>query len=285
MDTKRRNKPLLGEILLERGLITKEDLDRALRVQVGGMRRLGYLLVQMKFITDVHLLEAISAQLGLPVIRIDEEFKEEVSRLLPRHLCRRLSVLPLALEENNVVRLAMGDPLDDVAIREVENFTGLAVQPALANVSEIRRAIGRVPLSLGDLFNPQVYKRVATISAAAALVLLCVAGLLTYREMQRQRIGTISKVRDSVIYKNHDLMVDLSRDGKVYFSGRGAYADGYYGVRFENPAALSAFLKSQRAQLSEEQRGWLDWVLERAQPEVKLAKETASGGGGSGLRP
>jgi len=270
MDTRRKgdDKPLLGGILLERGLIAKKDLDRALRIQVGGLRRLGYLLVKMNYITDLQLLDALSAQLGLPVSRIDDEFREEARRVLPRHICRRLSVLPLAMEEHNVLRLAMVDPLDDHAIREVENYTGLAVRPLLANVHELRRAIDqRIPLSLQDLFNPQVYKRVATISAAAALALLCVAGLLTYREVQRQRHGTISRVKDSVIYKNRDLMVDLSSDGKVYLSGRGAYADGWYGVRFENPAALSAFLQTQTAQLSEEQREWLEWVLRRVQPQ------------------
>ena len=67
MDAKQRpaGKMLLGEILLERGLITKEQLDQALRVQVGGMRRLGSILVRMKLLTGDDLTEALSAQLKL----------------------------------------------------------------------------------------------------------------------------------------------------------------------------------------------------------------------------
>ena len=256
------DKPLLGEILLDRGLITKENLAQALRIQSGGLRRVGYLLVKMKFISDIQLLGAISDQLGIPIVLVENEIKAEAKRLLPRHLCRRFTVLPLALEENNVVRLAMVDPLDDVAIREVENFTGLVVRPVLANVNEIRRGIERhVPLSRQDLFNPDLYKLVAKIGATAAVVLLLVAGFLTYREIRREVKGTISQVKDSVIYKNHDLMVDVSRDGAVFFSGRGAHADGYYGVRFASADGLSHFLKSQESQLSEDQREWLGWVL------------------------
>jgi hypothetical protein len=264
MNTRRRSgdKPLLGEILLGRGLIAKENLDQVLRVQAGGLRRVGYLLVKMKFISDVQLLDAISTQLSIPIVDVEGEIRDEARGILPRHLCRRFTVLPLALEENHVVRLAMVDPLDDVAIREVENFTGLAVRPVLANVNDIRRGIERhVPFSSQDFFNPEVYKLVAKISATAALVLLLVSGFLTYQEIQRQKNGTISRVENSVIYKNHDLMVDVAKDGAVYFSGRGAHAEGYYGVRFSNVVGLSQFLKSQGTQLSQDQREWLGWVL------------------------
>ena len=265
MNARRGNggKPLLGEILLGRGLITKEILAHALRVQAGGLRRVGYLLVKMKYISDVQLLDAISEQLEIPVVQVENEFRAEARRLLPRYLCRKFTVLPLALEEDNVVRLAMVDPLDDVAIREVENFTGKVVRPLLANMNDIRRGIGRhVPLSRQDLFNPEVCKLIAKISATAAVVLLLVAGYLTYQEVQRWVKGTTTRGTYSVMYKNHDLMVDVStKDGAVNFSGRGAFADGYYGVRFANVDGLSMFLKSQEAQLSEAQRKWLGWVL------------------------
>lgn len=265
MNTRQRSgeKPLLGEILLGRGLLAKENLDQVLRVQSGGQRRVGYLLVKMKFISDVQLLDAISSQLGIPIVQVESEIRGEVQKLLPRHLCRRFTVLPLALEENNVVRLAMVDPLDDVAIREVENFTGLVVRPVLANVNDIRRGIERhVPFSRQDLFKPEVYKFVAKISATAAAVLLLVVGYLTYQDVQKALKGEKVQGTESVSYRNHDLMVDVStKDGVVNLSGRGAHADGYYGVRFANADGLKIFLKSRGSQLSEAQSKWLDWVL------------------------
>ena len=265
MNIRRRSgdKPLLGGILLERGLISKENLDQVLRVQAGGMRRVGYLLVKMKFISDVQLLDAISTQLGVPIVEVESEIRDEVRRLLPRHLCRRFTVLPLALEENHVVRLAMVDPLDDVAIREVENFTGLAVRPVLANVNDIRRGIERhVPFSRQDLFNPEVYKLVAKISAAAAVVLLLVTGYQAYQIIQLQKYVPITESKTSLTYNNHDLTVDVSKsDGSVFFTGRGAYAEGRYGVRFTSVGGLSQFLKSQGSQLSQDQQWWLSWVL------------------------
>lgn len=270
-------KLLLGEILLQRGLITKEHLDQALRVQVGGLRRLGHILIRMKCISDENLTDALSAQLVLPIVKVDDEFQAAVKTVLPRFLCRKYSVLPLSLESNNVLRLAMADPLDGVAIAEVENYSGYAVQPVLARLSDIDRSIpDHVAFSRPDLFNPQVYRSAARVAIGAALVLMLVTGILVYREAREQRYGTISRVGDSVIFKNHDLMIDLGKDGSIYFSGRGAYANGYYGVRFENPWLLASFVKAAERQFSAVQKEWVDWVLRE---KLKTTRQQASKNG------
>jgi hypothetical protein len=82
-----------------------------------------------------------------------------------------------------------------------------------------------------------------------------------YREVRTQRYGLVSRVNGSVIFKNHDLMIDVARDGSIYFSGRGAYANGYYGVRFENTAQLTSFIRGAVRQFSTEQIEWLDWAF------------------------
>lgn len=255
-------KMLLGEILLERGLVTKEQLDQALRIQVGGMRRLGSILVRMKLLSGDDLTDALSAQLKLPIATIEAEYHDNAKTVLPRYLCRKYSVLPLSLESNNVVRLAMADPLDGVAIADVENFTGYAVQPVLARLHDIDRALpSHTVFSRHDLFNPQVYRSAARIAGAAALCLLVITGFLMYREVRVQRYGIVSRVNGTVIFKNHDLMIDVAKDGSIYFSGRGFYANGYYGVRFENARLWSAFVKGAARQFSAEQIEWMDWVL------------------------
>ncbi|MHB8894001.1 MAG: GspE/PulE/PilB domain-containing protein [Candidatus Geothermincolia bacterium] len=264
MNARRRSgdKPLLGEILLDQGLLTEANLAQVLRVQAGGQRRVGYLLVKMKFISDVQLLDAISTQLGVPVVQVEKEIRGEAQMLLPRHLCRRFTVLPLALEKNNVVRLAMVDPLDDVAIREVENFTGLVVRPVLANVHDIRDGIERhVPFSSRDLFNPHVYKIAAKFSAAAAVALILAVSYLTYNKVQLTETGTKKRGADSVSYRHLELKVDVFKDGSISFNGRAAHADGTYGVRFANAEGMKAFLNRQKTLLSEAQQKWLSWVL------------------------
>jgi len=255
---------LLGEILLERGLIAKDHLEQALRVQMGGMRRLGSILVRMKVLSGESLTDALSAQLKLDIVKVDEEFRGDVEAILPRFLCRKYSVIPLSLESNNVLRLAMADPLDGVAVSDVENYTGKVVQPVLARLPDIDRAIpAHMVFSRQDLFNPQVYRSAARVAVGALLVLLVITGLLVYREVRAQRYGTEKRnpTDGSLSFKNHDLVIDFFKDGSVYFSGRGAYANGYYGVRFENKAQLTAFVKGAVRQFSAEQLEWMEWAF------------------------
>jgi hypothetical protein len=253
---------LLGEILLERGLITKEQLEQALRVQVGGVRRLGSILVRMKLLTAENLTEALSTQLRLGIVKVDEEFRRDVEGVLPRFLCRKYSVIPVSLESNNVLRLAMADPLDGVAISDVEHFTGKVVQPVLARLPDIERAIpAHIAFSRQDLFNPQVYRAVARTAVVALLALIVVTGMMVYRDVRAERYGTETRVKGSVIFKNHDLMIEVKDDGSVLFGGRGAYASGYYGVQFDNTAQLTAFIKGAVRQFSTEQMEWMDWAF------------------------
>ncbi len=252
----------LGQILVERGLITKEQLEQALRSQVGGMRRLGSILIQMKVIDVEHLTLALSQQLNLPILKVADEFRDDVKAVLPRYLCRKYSVIPLSLESNNVLRLAMADPMDTVAINDIQSFTGRAVQPVLARFNDIEQAIpAKMNFNRQDLFNPQVYYSVAKVLIAATVILLLVTGGLVARTMSIQRYGTESHVADSVIYSNHDLTIDVDNKGSIFFSGRGAFADGSYGIRFENPQRFSDFVKVSQRQFSPAQSEWTAWVL------------------------
>jgi len=103
-------KPLLGELLIQQNLVSQDIIDTALRVQVGGNRRLGHILVRMKAITADQLAETLAEQMEIPITDVSRKFSREVSKILPRHLCRQYSVIPLALKENNILELAMANP-------------------------------------------------------------------------------------------------------------------------------------------------------------------------------
>ena len=254
----------LGEILVQKGLVRPEDINKALRIQVGGNRRLGYILINMGLLSDLQLLETLSQQLDIPIIRIDDEFSEPAKGVVPKYLCRKYSVIPLALEKNNVLKLAMVDPLDDQAIADIENFTGLVVQPVLASQKEISIAVRRhIPFSLRDVLNPQIYSRVAKIASAVAIILLLITGGIAYRYVQTERYGTVSIVGASKVYKNHDLMIGVEKDGKISLLGHGAYSSGYYSVTFESAEALKTFIEKKKNNVSTKQYNWMLWVIDK----------------------
>jgi len=133
----------LGEILIERKLITNEDLERALELQKERGDKLGKTLVDMGFIAMRDVLAALSDQLGVPLVTIEgpPAVSTETEALSPRFL-RQFRCLPVGRDDHTVT-LAMADPLDFETIATVRNCTGLKVDRALAAEQEILDSIDR----------------------------------------------------------------------------------------------------------------------------------------------
>ncbi|HUA17943.1 MAG TPA: type II secretion system ATPase GspE [Bryobacteraceae bacterium] len=133
----------LGEMLIERKLITAEDLERALELQKERGDKLGKTLVDMGFIAMRDVLAALSDQLGVPLVAIDGPpvVSSETESLSPRFL-RQFRCLPLSRDDHTVT-LAMADPLDVETIATVRGCTGLSVNAVLAAEQEILDAIDK----------------------------------------------------------------------------------------------------------------------------------------------
>lgn len=258
MEAKKR----LGELLVQQKIVNQEIVNDALRVQVGGNRRLGHILLKMGAISDDQLANTLSQQLDIPLTNIDEVFSTNAKQILPRYLCTKYSALPLALQANNIMLTAMADPSDQEAIRDIENYTGKIVVTCLAKQSDIASAIPKkVPYSIKDISNPQCNTRFNRAIATVALVLVTILGVTTYNYIQTAKYGTVSQLAHSTLYEHHDLMLDFDNSGKISLLGRSAFADGYYSVSFDNLATLKAFTQSRKNDFSMEQAKWLDWVL------------------------
>jgi general secretion pathway protein E len=133
----------LGEILIERRLITQEDLDRALELQRERGDKLGKILVDLGFIANRDVLSALSDQLQVPVLAIEgpPAISPETETLSPKFL-RQFRCLPVALHDHTVT-LAMADPLDFETRSTVTACTGLRVLAGIAAEQEILDAIDR----------------------------------------------------------------------------------------------------------------------------------------------
>ena len=134
----------LGQLLIERGLIAVEDLDRALELQRERGDKLGRILVDMGYLAQRDLLSALSAQLGLPIATLTTPASApELERLSPRFL-RQSLLFPVSVDEaEGVLTLAMADPLDFEAINAVQTFSKLDVRPQLCSEQDILDALDR----------------------------------------------------------------------------------------------------------------------------------------------
>jgi len=258
------NKPLLGELLIQQNLISQDVIDTALRVQVGGNRRLGHILVRMKAITADQLAETLAKQLSIPIADIAQKFSTDSSRILPRYLCRQFSVIPLTLKDNNILELAMANPADADAITSLEQYTGKVIEPCLARDSEIDKEIGRrIPLTIKDFFTPQANTWATRAVTAISLVLVIGLSAFTYNYVQTARYGTVTKSNTHVLYNNLDLILGVDKEGKVSLLGHGAFSKGYYSVSFDNADFLAAFVHSRDKDFSEKQRAWINWAIKQ----------------------
>ncbi|HYL35112.1 MAG TPA: type II secretion system ATPase GspE [Bryobacteraceae bacterium] len=133
----------LGEILIQRKLISAEDLERALELQKERGDKIGKTLVDMGFVAMRDVLAALAEQWDVPLVTIEgpPAVSPETEALSPRFL-RQFRCLPVSRDDHTVT-LAMADPLDVETIAAVRNCTGLKVNSVLAAEQEILDAIDR----------------------------------------------------------------------------------------------------------------------------------------------
>jgi general secretion pathway protein E len=133
----------LGELLIGKGLIGQEDLERALELQKERGEKIGKLLIELGFVAQRDVLAALSEQLRMPLVAIDAASVPGMpSEVLAGRFLRQSRCLPMGLNEDGLT-LAMADPLDFETIAAVRGFTGMRVTPVLAAEGEILEAIDK----------------------------------------------------------------------------------------------------------------------------------------------
>ncbi|MCF7854679.1 MAG: Flp pilus assembly complex ATPase component TadA [Candidatus Pacebacteria bacterium] len=136
---------LLGEILIETGDLTAEDLERALASQDGSNRMLGDILVDMGLATEEQVARALAVQLNIPFFEPDDDFRlerEEVE-LIPEALARKYSLIPVKKTSEPILTIVMRDPIDLEAIDAIRSLTTLRVRKAVSTWSWIKRMIDK----------------------------------------------------------------------------------------------------------------------------------------------
>ncbi len=135
-------KKKLGDLLVEIGLITEENLHEALQEQQEHAGKLGQILVEKGFITKEVLHSFLGKQIGVPYVTLSEygEIPDAVIRTVPEMVARRKNLIPIALEKNTL-KIAMANPKDFQAIDDLRSITGKIIKPLLADNDDIKQRI------------------------------------------------------------------------------------------------------------------------------------------------
>jgi type IV pilus assembly protein PilB len=136
-------KTALGALLVERAVISEEQLTAAIEEQRKSGRRLGHVLVDMDLVSPEVLLEVLSEQLGVPTVRVNAyTVSQEAIAALPEKVARRHTAFPLQKMGTTLV-VALATPKDLVALDDLRFASGCAIQTVLALEDEIVAALDR----------------------------------------------------------------------------------------------------------------------------------------------
>lgn len=131
----------LGELLLERKIITRDNLSRALKIQKEKGGLLGEILVELGLVKEEDIAQALTAQYGFPFLPLSNyEVDPQILKTVPAKICQQYCFIPVDIIGNNLT-LAMSNPLDKKAIEDVENVTGYTVQIYVSTPKDVRQAI------------------------------------------------------------------------------------------------------------------------------------------------
>lgn len=142
METSSIKNVRIGDVLLEYGYITQKQLEEALDYQKQNKgKRIGAVLIELGAITERQMLQALAQRLHLKLIDISTvTINIEAVGLIPQQLAEKYDMLAID-REDNVLTVAVNDPMNLYAIEDIRQLTGLQLQLLLTESKPLERAI------------------------------------------------------------------------------------------------------------------------------------------------
>lgn len=141
-----RKKIRVGDLLVEAGAITEDELMEALAYQKEHGGRIGNVILELGFISQDLLVTVLTTQMGIDYVELKAcRLEDSVLKLIPETLVNKYKVMPIEIDPNNpnVLKVAMIDPMDLNAIDDICIATNLQVEPLLAMEDDMNEAIGK----------------------------------------------------------------------------------------------------------------------------------------------
>ena len=156
-----RKKIRIGDLLVEAGAITDEQLQEALAKQKeeGGM--LGNIIMDLGFISRELLITVLTTQMGIDYCEVRTvQIDENVVGLVSKDLVQKYKAMPIgyAKDNPNMLQVAMADPMDLMAIDDISISSGLQVEPLLSFQDDLENVIGKYYGSAEAMEAAEAYK-------------------------------------------------------------------------------------------------------------------------------
>lgn len=141
----------LTSVLLEEGLITPKELDAALAMRTDVGEDIGEFLVRLGMISERDRVRCVGIQHGIQFVELSgKQLDPEVAKLIPHSMALRHKAIPVERSQD-ILKVAMANPLDVQAVDDIAQVTGLEPLPLIAVEDEILEAIFTCFGAAGDV--------------------------------------------------------------------------------------------------------------------------------------
>ena len=133
----------LGDLMLEVGMLTQEQLETAIDLQNKSGEKLGNVLIKLEYVTEDDIIQVLEFQLGIPHVKLEKyNIDKAAYSTIPESISRRYGLIPIK-KENGILTVAMSDPLNVFAIDDIKIYSGLEIQPVIVSHDDVTKAIDR----------------------------------------------------------------------------------------------------------------------------------------------
>jgi hypothetical protein len=219
-------KPRVGEILVQAGVIDQMQLASALGEQTRWGRRIGVTLIKMGMVEEGHLVRALATQLDLPLASLaGKRIAADVIALVPKQMATDHGVIPLFVKRDgrtDQLFLGMEDPSNLAILDDLSFRTGMEVHPVMVGPTELGEAMDRYYLGASDSSGSVAMSSSGEISGETI-------GELSLRVMTEKEVppGLRPPVESAPVSSDHSGLAPASRDSEIEFTERSsALPDG-----------------------------------------------------------
>jgi type II secretory ATPase GspE/PulE/Tfp pilus assembly ATPase PilB-like protein len=167
----------LGEVLIEKGLLTKERLELALAHQKVTSTMLGETLIKLGFVSSAEMARTLADQTGIPFVDLNEyNVTEDAIRLVPKDVAEKIGFIPLRLVDGSI-EIGVTNPSNIQAIDTVSKITGLKPKIFMIDNMGFYETLERVYFFLENPIEQNIFAAVNEIKSSQAIPAATVAEL------------------------------------------------------------------------------------------------------------
>jgi type IV pilus assembly protein PilB len=131
----------LGELLLERGIINEEQLEKALRTQKERGGLIGQVLVSLGYAKEEEIAQALTVQYGFPYLPLEcYEINVEAMKLIPQNVAEQYNLIAID-KIGDLLTIAMSNPLNVQAVEDIELISKCKIQVFVSTMTDISNAV------------------------------------------------------------------------------------------------------------------------------------------------